>query len=100
VGGLLQLLGVPFRNGPRDAAMVGPAVEEVRPGELLGWIHGRGVNPSPVLRLKGEDSKWMKVADGIGIGQAVDGRMERELGVDAVSRLAQIDREILAAPGA
>src|SRR6202044_2236486 len=33
VGDLLQLLGVPLGNRPRDAAMVGPAVEEVRPGE-------------------------------------------------------------------
>jgi hypothetical protein len=50
--------------------------------------------------MKWKYGEGMEAADRIGIRQAVDGRVKRELGVDAVRGLAQIDGEILAAPGA
>ncbi|HXY86807.1 MAG TPA: hypothetical protein VEG44_00030 [Candidatus Acidoferrales bacterium] len=77
IGGPLQFIGVPLGDCCGDAAMVCPTVEETRISELLGGIHRRGVDPAPILRLKGKDGERMKVANRIRVRPAIDCRAER-----------------------
>ena len=91
IGSLLQFIGVPLGDCSGYTAMVCSTVKEASPSELLGGIHCRGVDPVPILRLKGKDGERMHVANRIRIRPAIDSRAERQLWVDAMSRFAQVN---------